>query len=412
LCLNSTDKSQSDKSRTEKLAPNMSGMKSVLLRTVRRGLEAKPTFLATANTGLRITASPFCLQADEKQDFLEVFSDLKKELSFDLMPKDLTPLISNHMERCIQYNVPNGKLNRGYAVLSTYQLLASKEDLTQENIRLAAILGWTVELLQAFFLVADDIMDHSESRRGHPCWYKVEDIGLTAFNDSILLEACIYSVLRKHFKGMPYYNDLLDVMLETTKYTIMGQYLDLSSAQTFARKQGSVDSLHHFTLERHKAIVKYKTSYYSFYLPVALAMRMAGTQDEKLFKWAKRILLDMGHYFQVQDDYLDCFGDPAVTGKQGTDIQDGKCSWLVAVALTRVPQEKKVELAARYGSSAVEDVAWVKELYTDIGIQKIYTKYEEDFYEDITEMIQKIEGDTHTQKVFTNILDRIYKREK
>ena len=78
---------------------------------------------------------------------------------------------------------------------------------------------------------------------------------------------------------------------------------------------------------RHQKIVIYKTAYYSFYLPVALAMRAAHITSPAAFDLAKKILVPLGEYFQVQDDYLDIAGTPEQIGKIGTDIIDNKCSW-------------------------------------------------------------------------------------
>lgn len=62
--------------------------------------------------------------------------------------------------------------------------------------------------------------------------------------------------------------------------------------------QGTVD-LSKYTLDNYMRIVTYKTAYYTFYLPVACGMILAGITEEATFKTAEKILVEMGQYFQV-----------------------------------------------------------------------------------------------------------------
>jgi farnesyl diphosphate synthase len=78
----------------------------------------------------------------------------------------------------LDYNIQGGKMNRGLSVIDTFQSLVNERALTPEEEEKAHVLGWCVEWLQAFFLIADDIMDQSITRRGQPCWYKVIIISL------------------------------------------------------------------------------------------------------------------------------------------------------------------------------------------------------------------------------------------
>ena len=279
--------------------------------------------------------------------------------------------------------------------------------LSEQQYFEAATLGWCTELLQAFFLVSDDIMDSSITRRGAPCWYRQPKVGMVAINDAFMLEAAIYTLLKKYFRKHPSYVNLLELFHEITYQTEIGQLCDLLTAP-----EDKVD-LDNFSLEKYRFIVIFKTAWYSFYLPVALALHHQNIATPKNLKQAEAILIPLGEYFQIQDDYLDNFGLPEHIGKIGTDILDNKCSWLVNQALAIATPEQRKVLEENYGQKDREKEAKVKKLYDELKLEQIYKDYEEERVGEIRKLIDEVDESEGLKKsVFEGFLAKIYKRSK
>ena len=60
-------------------------------------------------------------------------------------------------------------------------------------------------------------MDSSITRRGQPCWYRTEGVGLIAINDAFLLESAIYWLLKKHFREHAAYVQLIELFHEVRR---------------------------------------------------------------------------------------------------------------------------------------------------------------------------------------------------
>ena len=170
-------------------------------------------------------------------------------------------------------------------------------------------------------------------------------------------------------------------------------------------------------------IVIYKTAYYSFYLPVALAMYLCGIPHQESndpYALASSILIPLGEYFQVQDDFLDYAMPPELLGKVGTDIIDNKCSWCVNTALALASPAQRAVLDANYGRKDAAAEAKVKEVFNAVGVNEKYTAYEEAAYQRIMGLIATIPEDglgragevKLRREVFKSFLDKIYKRQK
>lgn len=354
---------------------------------------------------------------------------------------DLTHTNCERLKKMFDYNIIGGKYNRACLLLSTVSIMCRHSN-GRINIatlwRQSLVAAWCVEILQALFLVADDMMDRSITRRGQPCWYRQNDVQYDAINDTLILESFMFFLLNTYFGGMNsssngksstkhcHHVELMQLYQSTSEATQLGQMLDLLS-----QPQGIKDPhalLGGFSLSLHRRIVTYKTAIYSFELPIQAGLLICNSGTDTLSRSiVHRVSVELGVKFQIEDDFLDCFQDAEILGKIGTDIKDHKCSWLVCQALrliqgevseatgSVIPSQQrekwKKTLYEHYGKDSDESEASIKRLYREMQLDRIYEKYEDESYASIVRLTQQ-----HSSKLppelFIPILKKIHKRQK
>ncbi|EEC78166.1 hypothetical protein OsI_17740 [Oryza sativa Indica Group] len=340
---------------------------------------------------------------DARERFVQAYGRLRDDLVGD-DSCELTDEARRWLAQMIDYNVPGGKLNRGLSVIDSYLLLKQGSEVTEDDFFLACVLGWCVEWFQACALLLDDIMDDSHTRRDQICWYRRPEVGLRGINDGIILKCHILIMIKKYFREKPYFLDLLEIWSEIALQTSLGQMLDLIGTHTGA------DDLAKYSIEGYRRIVKYKTAYYSFYLPVANALLLSGAKLED-FSGLKDILIEMGIYFQIQDDYLDCFADPNTIGKIGTDIEDHKCSWLIVQALGHADNNQIEVLHRNYGKKDSSSVSEVKRTYAALDLKDIFSEFERRCYNHLVTSIEA-QKDHAAREILKSFLKKIHQRKK
>ncbi len=209
-----------------------------------------------------------------------------------------------------------------------------------------------LELFHNFSLVHDDIMDEAPLRRGHPTVHKKWDINTGILSGDAML-ICSYRLFEGYEPVL--FKDLLQLFSKTALEVCEGQQMDVD-----------FENLESVSMEQYFHMIRSKTA-------VLLGACMkAGALVAGSAAPVQEAAYDFGCYlgtaFQLQDDYLDAFGDPLSFGKQpGGDIIANKKTFLYI---------KSHELADAAGVKELEHLFSIRPQDPDAKIRAVKDIYE------------------------------------
>ncbi|RAH75645.1 FPP/GGPP synthase family protein [Aspergillus aculeatinus CBS 121060] len=337
------------------------------------------------------------------EDFHGVYHTLLAEIREYLSRLGTPETVLVRLHQCLADVTKGGKLTRGLMPLEAGRRLLCGR-LTQTQATDLAVIGWTIELLHAAYLIEDDIMDASIFRRAGLCRYLQPNIGMSAIADACMVRSCVRHLLHSRFEQHPQYLEMVHLLDTMSFHTDLGQLTDVHIANTTFR------AFHHFTPEMNRFIITNKTAYYTVYFPIAFTLYYLRLSTPNNMAYTKDISLQLGVYFQITDDYLDVYGDPASTGKVGTDVHEKKCAWVITEALRRCRSEERGLLEEAYSNGDLEQV---KALFDGIGMQKVYVDLANNSYKGIVDALAGIdESEGLVRGIFELFLSKIHGRVK
>lgn len=286
-------------------------------------------------------------------EYSSIFIDYLNKRSLDKEPKNLyTP---------INYILDLG----GKRLRPVLTLMAT--ELFDQPYKKALDAALAVEIFHNFSLVHDDIMDDAPLRRGQQTVHEKWDINTGILSGDAML--ILAYQLFENYEG-DIFRELAKLFSKTAIEVCEGQQYDVD-----------FETRDDVTIPEYLTMIEYKTA-----VLVGAALKMgaivAGASSacqESIYNYGR----DLGIAFQLQDDYLDAFGDPETFGKQvGGDIIENKKTFLYLTALQKSSKDEAQQLEHLFSITPIdpsEKIETVKEQFVNSGAAKA-TKAEMEKY--------------------------------
>jgi geranylgeranyl diphosphate synthase type II len=299
------------------------------------------------------------------KQYQDQFSRYLKLQNFDKEPKNLYQPIDYIVQL-------GGKRMRPILTLMT-------ADIFDVDYKMALPAAMAVEVFHNFSLVHDDIMDDAPLRRGQVTVHEKWNI-----NTGILSGDAMLILAYQYFENYQpkTFRKLAKLFSKTALEVCEGQQYDVD-----------FETRNDVTIPEYLKMIEYKTA-----VLVAAAMKMGAIIAQTSKENSKLIYdfgLNLGLAFQLQDDYLDAFGDPETFGKQvGGDIIENKKTFLYLKALEfSIPEEKEklIQLFSTRLGDNEDKIQTVKEIFNFTGASLATQQAIEDFTLKAFDNLEKIE---------------------
>lgn len=251
-----------------------------------------------------------------------------------------------------------------------------------------------IEIYHNFTLLHDDVMDKADMRRGRPTVHiKWNEETAILSGDAMLTMASQYACINAGDKIA----QVMELFNRTAMEVYEGQQYDMD-----------FESRNDVAVEEYLNMIRLKTS---VLLGCACEMGalMAGASDEvkdAFYKYGVKL----GLAFQLQDDYLDTYGDPAVFGKKiGGDILNDKKTWLLISAMA---EDKSGRLQKMIGTDIApeEKIATVTAIYNELNLAERCHVLIDNYAADAISELDKIQLSAEAKSFFVELAQKSCRR--
>lgn len=318
-------------------------------------------------------------------EILNLVNDFLASLSYDRKPTSLYEPIEYVLSM-------GGKRIRPSLMLMAYNLF--KED--PQSILMNAI---ALETYHNYTLLHDDLMDNADMRRGHTTVHKKWNANTAILSGDSMLVLAYERMAQCDAK---YLQPVLQLFTETALEIGEGQQYDME-----------FETRNDVTEEEYIEMIRLKTS-----VLLACALKMgailAGASSEdadNLYKFGEQI----GLAFQLQDDYLDVYGDSKVFGKEiGGDITSNKKTYMLINALNHADEQQLQALNTWINAKEFdrkEKVAAVTRLYNEMGIDALAQEKIAYYFEQSKKYLDAVSVDPARKEVLKKYAQKMMKRQ-